>query len=186
MQFWVVFSLALTYSHLFSLASELSLSHLNLRNLCFLTFKLRGIIPNEHGRVLQVSGGTSKDFLSGCYVSGWLKRGPSGIIGTKNIASSCINYWNFFYAGTNKFDAAETVDCIISDFVAGKLSAGGAGKLGRDGLTTVLKSKGVQYSNTADWERILELENQRGQASGKSAEKISSLTEKLSHVSKKY
>jgi ferredoxin--NADP+ reductase len=39
-----------------------------------------GIIPNESGRVRQKDG---EGFLTGVYVSGWIKRGPTGVIGTE-------------------------------------------------------------------------------------------------------
>jgi ferredoxin--NADP+ reductase len=59
----------------------------------------RGVIPNRQGRV--VDAGQIRD---GEYVAGWIKRGPSGVI------------------GTNKKDAAETVDRIIEDLAAGRLA----------------------------------------------------------------
>ncbi len=56
-----------------------------------------GVIPNEGGRVLDPSTG---DPLRGEYVVGWIKRGPSGVI------------------GTNKKDAQQTVDAILADVSA--------------------------------------------------------------------
>lgn len=68
----------------------------------------RGVIPNQAGRVTSTAvGGVqgSGETLEGLYVVGWLKRGPSGII------------------GTNLIDAEETVACIIADlpFLEGAL-----------------------------------------------------------------
>lgn len=60
----------------------------------------RGIIPNEQGRVVTSAGPTP-----GLYVTGWIKRGPSGFI------------------GTNKSDSAETVARFREDLEAGLLSA---------------------------------------------------------------
>jgi ferredoxin/flavodoxin---NADP+ reductase len=57
-----------------------------------------GTVPHERGRVM--AGGAP---LPGVYVSGWIKRGPSGVI------------------GTNKPDAAETVETILADAAAGLL-----------------------------------------------------------------
>ncbi|HEY3960142.1 MAG TPA: FAD-dependent oxidoreductase [Solirubrobacteraceae bacterium] len=54
-----------------------------------------GTIPNDEGRVLASPGGAP---LPGEYVVGWIKRGPSGVI------------------GTNKKDAQQTVDAILADF----------------------------------------------------------------------
>lgn len=54
-------------------------------------------IPNEHGRVHDDDGSTR----TGEYAVGWIKRGPSGVI------------------GTNKKDAQETVDALLEDIAAG-------------------------------------------------------------------
>jgi ferredoxin--NADP+ reductase len=57
----------------------------------------RGVIPNAGGRVLDPDSGA---IVPGEYVVGWIKRGPSGVI------------------GTNKRDAQETVDAILADLAA--------------------------------------------------------------------
>jgi ferredoxin/flavodoxin---NADP+ reductase len=62
----------------------------------------RGLIRNEHGRVLDTSGSR----CPGEYVAGWVKRGPSGVI------------------GTNKKCAVETVKAIQDDRDCGRLPAG--------------------------------------------------------------
>jgi ferredoxin--NADP+ reductase len=61
---------------------------------------VRGVIPNEAGRVVGDNGP-----MTGVYVTGWIKRGPSGFI------------------GTNKADSAETVSQLRADLEAGLLSA---------------------------------------------------------------
>jgi ferredoxin--NADP+ reductase len=68
------------------------------------------VVPNELGRVLAADGSP----LPGEYVAGWLKRGPTGVI------------------GTNKSDAAETVRSLLED-LAGGPGADGA-QLPRAGL----------------------------------------------------
>ena len=67
-------------------------------------------VPNASGRVLSESG----EPLPGEYVAGWLKRGPTGVI------------------GTNKADAAETVQALLADLAGGPDVA--EGKLPRPGL----------------------------------------------------
>src|SRR6201999_4560782 len=67
-------------------------------------------VPNASGRVLSESG----EPLPGEYVAGWLKRGPTGVI------------------GTNKADAAETVQALLADLAGGPDV--GEGKLPRPGL----------------------------------------------------
>ena len=67
-------------------------------------------VPNASGRVLAETG----EPLPGEYVVGWLKRGPTGVI------------------GTNKADAAETVQALLADLAGGPEL--GEGKLTRPGL----------------------------------------------------
>jgi ferredoxin--NADP+ reductase len=62
----------------------------------------RGVICNEGGRVREPEGGAAR---RGEYAVGWIKRGPSGVI------------------GTNKKDAQETVDAILADLAQGALPA---------------------------------------------------------------
>ncbi|MDE3026687.1 MAG: NADP oxidoreductase, partial [Acidobacteriota bacterium] len=61
----------------------------------------RGTIPNDRGRVLGAGG----EPVPGLYCAGWIKRGPSGVI------------------GTNKKDATETVELLLEDAAAGRLEA---------------------------------------------------------------
>ena len=60
----------------------------------------RYVLPNEAGRVLDADSGQRRP---GVYAVGWIKRGPTGIL------------------GTNKRDAAETVASLIEDWEAGAL-----------------------------------------------------------------
>jgi ferredoxin--NADP+ reductase len=60
----------------------------------------RGLIPNESGRVVDPDSGEP---VAGHYAVGWIKRGPSGVI------------------GTNKKDANETVETILEDLAAGAI-----------------------------------------------------------------
>ena len=62
----------------------------------------RGIVPNQAGRVIAADG----EHLIGVYVTGWIKRGPSGVI------------------GTNKKDANETVHAVLEDVQAGRTPVG--------------------------------------------------------------
>jgi ferredoxin--NADP+ reductase len=67
-------------------------------------------VPNAVGRVLSETG----EPLPGEYVAGWLKRGPTGVI------------------GTNKADAAETVQALLADLAGGPVP--GETQLPRPGL----------------------------------------------------
>ena len=66
-----------------------------------------GTVPNENGRVLGADGSA----IPGVYCAGWIKRGPTGVI------------------GTNKKDAAETVEHLLEDARAGRLPVRGEGTI---------------------------------------------------------
>ena len=76
-------------------------------------------VPNAAGRVLSETG----EPLPGEYVAGWLKRGPTGVI------------------GTNKADAAETVQSLLADLAGGP--APGETALPRPGLLRMPDSAGA-------------------------------------------
>jgi ferredoxin/flavodoxin---NADP+ reductase len=61
----------------------------------------RGVIPNESGRVVDPDSGDEQ--VPGHYAVGWIKRGPSGVI------------------GTNKKDAQDTIDSVFADLAAGRI-----------------------------------------------------------------
>lgn len=107
-------------------------------------------VPNTGGRV---------DGAPALYVSGWLKRGPSGVI------LSNIN------------DAAETVAAILEDRAAGKLDAKGVG--GGDAVREMLGGGTAPVLGFDSWDRINQLELERGKAAGKVREKIIDVREML-------
>jgi ferredoxin--NADP+ reductase len=125
-------------------------------------------VPNDHGRVLSESG----EPLPGEYVAGWLKRGPTGVI------------------GTNKADAAETVQALLADLAGGPDVS--EGKLPRPGLLRrpgdgdlpepddpaggapvrsalhpVLETRGVRPVSYADWLRVSAAEEDLAAALGR-------------------
>ncbi|HZH19407.1 MAG TPA: NADP oxidoreductase, partial [Geodermatophilus sp.] len=88
----------------------------------------RGTVPNELGRVLR--GGEP---APGEYVAGWIKRGPTGVV------------------GTNKHDARETVATLLADVAAGVVRPGGTGD---DDLLDALRARGVDPVLLEDWRAI--------------------------------
>ena len=116
----------------------------------------RGIVVNIHGKVDD-----SRDGLGGLYVSGWLKRGPSGIIGT-NIA-----------------DAKDTVASIVKDLDQQtiKTSAGS--------LKSLLEERGVQVVDWSSYERIdaMETGDSRKRSKDQPREKLSTIDEMLQAAS---
>ena len=120
-------------------------------------------IPNAQGRVLSAAGG-SGSAVPGLYCAGWVKRGPTGII------------------GTNITDARETVGCMLEDMAAGKLGGGGGAKGGLPQLKALLASRGARAGQSVDWQGWLKVngvEVERGAAAGKPREKVTSVAEML-------
>lgn len=115
-----------------------------------------GVIPNQEGRV--VSAGR---VLAGFYVAGWIKRGPTGII------------------GTNKPDSDETVRHILEDI--SHLTP--ATERDTQSLIELLNKKGVRVVSFPDWKKIDAQEIARGVPLGKPREKFTAIAEMLSVVS---
>jgi ferredoxin--NADP+ reductase len=109
----------------------------------------RAIIPNDRGRVLAGEGGAP---VAGCYVAGWIKRGPSGVI------------------GTNKPDAAETVACLLEDRERGLLPEP-AGQ-SPDAIAALLRARGVDVVSWRDWQALDGYETGAGATRGAPREKI--------------
>ncbi len=107
----------------------------------------RGTIPNEAGRVLRDGGP-----LEGVYCTGWIKRGPTGVI------------------GTNKKDATETVEQLLDDARSGRLSRDGAA----GGIDALLAERGVGVVTYSGWEAIDAAERSRGEPLGRPRVKLCS------------
>jgi ferredoxin/flavodoxin---NADP+ reductase len=90
----------------------------------------RGILLNEAGRVVE---STSRVPVSGVYTTGWIKRGPSGVI------------------GTNRKCAEETVQAVLDDHAAGRLELRLADV---EELTTLIAARQPDVLSYADWQAI--------------------------------
>ncbi|HEY2443163.1 MAG TPA: FAD-dependent oxidoreductase [Streptosporangiaceae bacterium] len=110
------------------------------------------VVPNDAGRVLGPDGP-----LPGEYVAGWLKRGPTGVI------------------GTNKSDAAQTVRSLLEDLVGGASQVPRAGLLryppgqggGSSPLAGLLAARGVRPVTYQDWLGIEQAEADLGESLGR-------------------
>jgi ferredoxin--NADP+ reductase len=107
-----------------------------------------GTIPNEGGRVEP-----------GVYVAGWIKRGPTGVI------------------GTNKKDATETVDLLLEDAAAGRLRANPEATAAA--VDELLAERGIPVVEYAGWTSIDEVERGAGEKSGRPRVKLCSWDELL-------
>ncbi|MBI5150180.1 MAG: FAD-dependent oxidoreductase [Candidatus Omnitrophica bacterium] len=105
----------------------------------------RGVISNREGRVAQ-----GEQIVPGLYVAGWIKRGPTGVI------------------GTNKPDSEETARHILED-ISG-LTPCPQPETGL--LLDRLKKKNIRAVSFADWKKIDAAEIRRGAAAGKPREKF--------------
>ena len=114
----------------------------------------RGTLPNDGGRVLDGNGSP----LPGVYCAGWIKRGPTGII------------------GTNKKDATESVKLLLEDAAAGRLP----GATEPRDLVEVLAERGADPVLYAGWEAIDRVEKAAGEPHGRPRIKLCSWDELLS------
>jgi len=113
-----------------------------------------GVILNEKGRVLNPE---TKQPVRGEYTAGWIKRGPTGVI------------------GTNKPDAAETVAAMMDDVAAGAVleppeaTAAAAERLVRE--------RQPEFFSYQDWLRLDAIETARGRAGGRPRVKLTRVGE---------
>jgi len=114
----------------------------------------RGTIPNDGGHVL-----VGEEPLLGDYVVGWIKRGPTGII------------------GTNKRDAQETVSMLLADVDAGRLRV--PADPDRASLEALLAERVAGLVTYAGWEAIDRAEKQAGEPHGRPRVKLVSFDELL-------
>ncbi len=98
----------------------------------------RNVIPNVEGRVVDESGAA----VRGLYVAGWIKRGPTGII------------------GTNKKDATATVASLLADLES-------AAPVGGDGASGLLAERGVTPIGLDGWRNIDAAERALGASHGR-------------------
>jgi ferredoxin/flavodoxin---NADP+ reductase len=109
----------------------------------------RGTMPNDGGRVLDAGG----EPHPGVYCAGWIKRGPTGVI------------------GTNKKDATETIELLLEDARAGRLPGRSPDA---EPIEHLLAERGVEAVLYAGWEAIDEHERARGAEQGRPRVKLCS------------
>ncbi|MGE5281253.1 MAG: FAD-dependent oxidoreductase [Chloroflexota bacterium] len=104
----------------------------------------RGLILNEGGRVLDSHDAGHR---VGHYTAGWIKRGPSGVI------------------GTNKKDALETVQHLLADVADGNLLS--PENPDPSAVEALLGERGIRYVSFEDWQAIDQAEIGRGEPHGR-------------------
>lgn len=115
-----------------------------------------GVILNEKGRVVNPQ---TKQPVTGQYCTGWIKRGPSGVI------------------GTNKPDSVETVVEMLEDLAEDKVLAPSHPDPAQ--AEALVRERQPQYFSYADWLKLDALEIQRGQAQGRPRVKFTNVGDML-------
>lgn len=108
----------------------------------------KGIIPNIKGQVVDLE----KKPIDHTFVTGWIKRGPSGVI------------------GTNRSCSIETVETCLEVINQATLKV-------EEDIKEVLNQSNIQFITYSDWKEIDEFEINEGQKKGKPREKITSLNQ---------
>lgn len=111
---------------------------------------VRGIVPNEGGRVIAPGG----DHVPGLYATGWIKRGPVGLI------------------GSTKSDAQETIANIVADVENGKIQPKVDGGVATDSILGLLEDRGVKYTSWHGWELLEAYEISLGEEVGRPRIKV--------------
>lgn len=115
----------------------------------------RGTIANQGGRVTTEPGG---DQVPGLYAVGWIKRGPSGVI------------------GTNKKDAQETADNLIADILEGK-TLDAAMAADPAAVPALLSDRAPDAIGFDEWQKIDAVEVANGESQGRPRVKFTSIAD---------
>ncbi|NLF90652.1 MAG: FAD-dependent oxidoreductase [Corynebacterium marinum] len=115
------------------------------------------VIPNDGGHVLDNAG----EPLPGLYATGWIKRGPIGLI------------------GNTKSDAKQTTDMLFADATAGRLSREVTDP---DAIISLLDDRGIAYTSWQGWYQLDAEERALGEAEGRERKKIVDWEEMVRHA----
>ena len=110
-----------------------------------------GIICNSEGRIFNPK---TQELLIGMYTSGWIKRGPTGVI------------------GTNKEDSIESINCLIEDVKSGKMLVPASKNFSK--VEELLHSRQPDLFTFDDWKRIDNMEIANGDLVGRPRVKFTS------------
>lgn len=109
--------------------------------------KRHGVIPNREGQVLHKG---DNERMNGVFATGWIKRGPVGLI------------------GHTKSDAMETIKHVIND----QGNWWRPTEPGEEAIVELLRSRGVEFTNLAGWHNLDEHELALGSAAGRTRVKV--------------
>ncbi len=109
--------------------------------------KRHGVIPNREGQVLHKG---DNELMNGVYATGWIKRGPVGLI------------------GHTKSDAMETIKHIIND----QGNWWRPTEPGEDAIVELLRVRGVEFTNLDGWHNLDQHELSLGESAGRTRIKV--------------
>ena len=109
-----------------------------------------GVIPNHEGQVLTMNADGQQQRMYGVYATGWIKRGPVGLI------------------GHTKSDAMETVSHLVNDLGNWWSPA----EPSEEAVTRMLDERGIAYTNLDGWHRLDQHEMALGEAEGRARIKV--------------
>jgi ferredoxin--NADP+ reductase len=113
------------------------------------------VVPNQNGRVVDPGSGRA---VPGAYVAGWIKRGPTGFI------------------GTNKSCSLQTVQAMVTDFNAGELTD----PVGKpEALDNLVHARQPDVVDSAGWSAIDAAEIARGSDEGRPRSKFTDIADML-------
>lgn len=113
----------------------------------------QGVIPNTRGAVLD----DTDDYVRGIFVTGWIKRGPIGLI------------------GHTKSDAKQTIDTLLEL----KDSLWTPERTDPDRVVDLLTRRGCKFTGLSGWQRLDREEMKLGKSKGKERQKVVSRNEML-------
>jgi ferredoxin--NADP+ reductase len=117
--------------------------------------EVKKVITNHEGRVVDADDqgqAAEADVIPGVYTTGWIKRGPVGLI------------------GHTKGDALETIGHILDDQAAGALTEPLYPE--ESSIVELLESKGVDFTDWEGYHRLEAAEKALGEAEGRERVKI--------------
>lgn len=106
----------------------------------------RGVIPNAGGRAIDESG----EEVPGIYATGWIKRGPQGLI------------------GATKSDAMETVQNLLN----GQSGWWSPADPSPEAIPALLNERGIRFTDVSGWHNLDEHEKALGAAAGRERTKV--------------
>ncbi|SDS83698.1 FAD-dependent oxidoreductase [Paraoerskovia marina] len=121
---------------------------------------LKGVISNREGRVIDIDG----EQVPGVYATGWIKRGPIGLI------------------GSTKSDASETIRHLVEDITEAPAEGRTAEHGEPDAILEFLAERGVEYVEWSGWQLLDAHERSLGEPHGRERIKVVPREEMLSIV----